>query len=66
MSAWRASRAKRLVLLYLYLYIGMAEIYTDPPRACSKDKRAITKRSLEFWNNQPTYDLERNIIYKRQ
>ena len=31
MSAWRASRAKRLVLLYLYLYIGMAEIYTDPP-----------------------------------
>ena len=30
MSAWRASRAKRLVLLYLYLYIGMAEIYTDP------------------------------------
>ena len=41
MSAWRAKRAKRLVLLYLYLYIGMAEIYTDLTSCVSHEHVAL-------------------------
>ena len=29
-------------------------------------KEAVTERGLEFFNNSLTYNLETNIIYKRQ
>ena len=31
--------------------------------AVARTKRAVAKRSLEFWNNEPSYDLKRNSYY---
>ena len=31
--------------------------------AVARTKRAVTKRSLEFWNNESSYDLKRNSYY---